>query len=287
MNLSCMEKSSGSNIKSILAGILSVFIWSVIPALVKVGSHSDTLTFFLVGRFVIASILFLPFLKSILLKGTQISLKNWILLTLILAGNFYFQGQAMETVPTSWYLVVFSLNPVLALLFIGAKWSRNLVVGLSISIIGSLFFINSSDFKIANDWMALMYMLLGMLTWVAYTFMIKRFQGIFTDSEATGVTQFLALIGVSAIWLAKGMPAPILPPIEMISIGLLGVVTPLAYFLFSYSLRRTPRFGIVSQYLEPLFGAMVGVAFLNESLTIASLLGAVAIIAGAVKVEQG
>lgn len=275
------------NYKSITAGFFAVLIWSIIPALVKVGSSSETLSFFLFGRFIIASILFLPFLKEILTKMKQIPKTKWLLLATVLGGNFYFQGLAMEAVPTSWYLVVFSLNPILTLLFIGSNWNKSLIMALVICIFGSFLFLKSSEFKVEQNMLVLLYMFLGMLTWVLYTVIIKGFQKIYNDTETTGITQFLSLISVTAIWFYQGFPVKDLNLTEVSSVIILGLTTPLAYFLFSYTLRHTPKFGIISQYLEPMFGVVIGAVFFNEPLTLASIVGAIAIVAGAVRVERG
>jgi len=273
-----------TNIKSILAGILAVFLWAAIPALVKTGTNEENLTLLLVIRFVISSLIFLPLLKTVVSRLDQIPKKQIILLTCVLGANYYFQGLAMHLVPASWYVVIFSLNPILALLMMKVRLSSRKWFGIALAFLGTLMF-TVGQIQTA-PWQALVFITIGMLTWVLYTQIIQKFQNVYADVESSAVTQFLSLGACLLIWLGHGVPIQALAPQQWSSLIVLGLTTPLAYYCFSYCLRKTPAFGIVSQYLEPVFGVFIGVLFFHETLTLLQIAGATAITLGSLQVEK-
>ncbi len=266
------------------AGILAVFLWSAIPALVKLGTTSQALSFVILLRFLISSLLFTPLLPQILQNAKKISLKALLILAITLSANYYFQGLAMQSLPASWYIVIFSLNPLLALAAIGVKLNRKILLAAFISIIGTFLFINAG-----GGWSApissIFYILIGMLTWVGYTMLVKKLQTQLSDLEVTGVTQILALFGTLIIWLGTGLPTAQLQTQDLTSIIILGFSTPLAYFAFSYCMRRAPVFGIVSQYLEPIFGVIIGMMIFGESISWFQAIGAALIVWGTSRVS--
>lgn len=58
----------------------------------------------------------------------------------------------------------------------------------------------------------------------------------------------------------------------------LGLSTIVAYGLYSYTMRHTPTFGVMSQYLEPVFGIIAGIMLFHENLSTAQLGGTFSII---------
>ncbi len=260
-----------------LAGILAVIIWAAIPALVKFGSTSNNLSFLLLLRFLIASLLFLPVSLAIWKKIKKLDVPLLITISLVLGANFYFQGLAMQDLPASWYVVIFSLNPIFALIGLKTKLTRKLIANVLMMFFGTLLFIDFQQVINNHLSISLLYVFIGMLTWVFYTFLLARIQNKFSDIESTGVTQQLALIACLLIWLIKGFPIGFSDS-QIPSVIILGLLTPAAYFLFSYCLRRTPTFGVLSQYLEPVFGVLIGFLFLNESLSAVQAMGAILIV---------
>ncbi len=272
------------NFNSILAGVLAVFLWAAIPALVKTGTTPENLSFLLMVRFTISSLVFLPLLKKIWSCLGRVSKIDLLVLAVILGANYYFQGLAMHLVPASWYVVIFSLNPILAVLLLRIRLSGRKWLGLGLAFLGTLLFTVGQ--VQAAPWKALVYITIGMLTWVLYTKVIQRFQKTFNDTESSALTQFVSLASCLLIWFVDGTPLQPLSTPQWSSLVVLGLTTPLAYWAFSYCLRKTPAFGVASQYLEPVFGVMIGVAFFHETLALAQIVGASAIVLGALQVEK-
>jgi len=277
---------SESKLKPISLGIFAVALWAAIPAFVKVGSTLETLPFLLLLRFLIASLFFVALVPRIFSKLRQLPAHLYLALTICLGANFFFQGMAMLYLPVSWYLIIFCLNPLFALLFLGVPFSRKLILGIGLSIGGTLLFVNLNEVQTAYGWLPLVYVAIGMMTWVAYTLLVKRFQIVYTNIEVTALTQFSALIACALIWAATGFGVFQLSTQHTASVLALGALTPLAYFGFTSCLRALPKFGVVSQYLEPVFGIAIGVFFFSESLSAAQLLGSAMIVFGSVTIEN-
>lgn len=271
--------------RSIIAGLIAVFLWAAIPALVKSGTTPENLTFLLVLRFVCASLIFLPFVLKIIKKSSEVSIYKWLTLGLILGVNYYFQGLAMHMVPASWYVVIFSLNPIIAIFLLRIPLDKNKILGFSAAAIGTLTFIfNDVDTNVPV--LALVYITLGMMAWVLYTQQIRNFQKVYSDLETSALTQFISLLACLVLWMGEGLPIQSLKSEQGLSILVLGLTTPLAYFCFSYCMRYTPAFGLISQYLEPVFGIVIGILFFQEKIGFVQMVGAAAIVWGAARAEK-
>ncbi len=272
-----------NNYSAVIWGLLAVLIWSAIPAFVKVGSTAETLPFLLVYRFLIASLIFAPFYKNIFKKMSQVPLKLWFSLIIILGANYYFQGLAMIDLPVSWYLIIFCLNPIFSLLLMGIKINRKTGFAIGLSVIGTLAFVRIDEvLQMKNLW-PFLYITLGMFSWVFYTVVIKKFQIVYTNIETTALTQIVSLKACLIIWSALGSKVSSLNSSEIWAIVILGLSTPIAYFGFNVCLRKMPRFSVLSQYLEPVFGVIIGLMFFGEALSIIQFIGALLIIIATVQ----
>ncbi len=272
-----------NNYSAITWGLLAVLIWSAIPAFVKIGSTAETLPFLLVCRFLIASLLFAPFYKTIFNKVSQVPLKLWLSLTAILGANYYFQGLAMIDLPVSWYLIIFCLNPIFSLLFLGININRKTGLAIGLSVLGTLAFVRIDEVSQMKSLWPFLYITLGMFSWVFYTVVIKKFQTAYTNIETTALTQIISLVSCLVVWIILGSKVSSLNSSEVWAIMILGLSTPLAYFGFNVCLRQMPRFSVLSQYLEPVFGVIIGLMFFGESLSIIQSIGALLIIIATVQ----
>jgi drug/metabolite transporter (DMT)-like permease len=275
-----------SKLAPLLAGLAAVFIWAAIPALVKTGCTEQNLAFLLMMRFLIASLLFSPVIFNVLKKLTLVSKIDLVLLMLILGTNYYFQGLAMIRLPSSWYLVMFSLNPILALLTLRLKLRYQQIFGIGIACIGSVLFVNTAELSQQFPVSSYIFLTLGMLTWVLYTWKIQAIQKVMNDIESTALTQILSLVAATAIWVYSERSMVSIKFTEMIPLLILGIFTPAAYLGFNYCLRRNAKFGIASQYLEPVFGIAIGFVLFHETLTVLQLVGSGAILWGSSKLVE-
>lgn len=262
-------------VQVLAAGILAVFIWSSIPVLVKLTLTSIGVAQYLLLRFGIGLLATTPWLAGVWRKRGAMPAWWWGLLALDLLANYYFQSLAMQGLPASWYIVIFSLNPILALLLLRVRLNRPATIALLCAFAGTLVFVRSGESVRFQDGL---FIAIGMLTWVFYTVMIAKLQSKLSDREITGVTQLLSFVAVLGLWLALGAPWSAVDTTGQVAIAILGLSSPLAYFLFSVALRELPIFGVASQYLEPVFGMILAFLVFQERQTPWQLVGAAVII---------
>jgi len=269
-----------ARLKGILAGSGSVLIWSLAPLVIKRGVEGLPILFYLFFRFLLSTTLLLPWARSVFARRRSLPARDWLLLTLILGANYSLQTWALEGLPASWYIAVFSLHPLLALAGLRVRFSAALGAAIALSIAGAGLFVgmaNVADPPSLGAWLALFG---GMLTWVLYTLVIRRFQRVYSDVEVTALTTFLSFVFFAAAWAATGFAFVGLTEAHFAAIGGAGLLLPVAFFLFSVSLRETPVFCVMSQYLEPVIGLLGAVIFLGEGMTPAQVGGGLLILAG-------
>ncbi|MGZ3772560.1 MAG: DMT family transporter [Pseudobdellovibrionaceae bacterium] len=261
-----------------LAAISSVLIWSIAPVIMKFGLSSMELPFLLIIRFTVSSLVFLPLIGNVFRKAHRLSLWKWAIFFGIISVIYYLQMAALKSFPVSWYLIVFALNPLLTLVFNKTKFSKRLFISLGFAIFGSTLFLKVSELKVSIPLEGWIYMIGGMFAWVAYTVLLPKLQQVYDDVEITALTSFVGFIAAIFIFAASGknhfnfnMPGTV----SSIS---LGILFPLAYYLFSVAIRHKPTFGIVCQYLEPVFGIAIAVIVLGENLQWIQVLGGTMIV---------
>jgi drug/metabolite transporter (DMT)-like permease len=89
--------------------------------------------------------------------------------------------------------------------------------------------------------------------------------------------QVISLIACLLIWMLDKAPQVPLENLSFISYGsivLSGFGVPLAYYLYLYSLRRTPVFCQMSQYLELIFGLIFSWILYQEEFHEFKIIGA-------------
>ena len=269
---------SETNLKAVFAGILAIILWGAIPALVKVGAGTLPISFLLLLRFTISFLLVLPIILKTSDRFKLIDKTTWAGLLIVLGANYFFQALAMVELPISWYVVIFSLNPVLALLSLRLKINLKSWMACGVAAISTFVFVRADEFAGHITALGVISLVVGMLTWVGYTYIAKRLQGLFNDGEVTAITQMISMLSVLIMWLGQGTPVVPLSSEAFISVLVLGITSPLAYWSFSYSLRYIPVFCIMSQYLEPVVGLLLGFFYFNEVLGTQQLVGSTLLI---------
>lgn len=262
---------------SYISGTIAVLIWALLPVLVKSSFKELPVSYFLLLRFILASGLMGFLFWKLRGEIARVGFKVHALFTLVLGANYWLQSLAIKDLPVSWYIVVFALNPLLALLLVGVKINRDLIISVALGLGGVFCFILTENQILGElSIKSFLYLFGGMLTWVLYTFLAKSHQKKISDSTLTALTQIDSLVAVLLIWLIDGSPWVSLQSITTIawtSIFLSGVCLPLAYYLYLYSLRRTPVFCQMSQYLELIFGLFFSWLIFNEQFTVYKSLG--------------
>lgn len=267
--------------------IIAITIWGGLPTLTKLALSNMTVLGFIAVRFVFSSLLLSPYLISVAKKCRQVSLRYWLAFTVTISLMFYSQTWAIEQVAVSWYVVVFSVTPVVMALCLRYKmhWQATLgviVVGFSLSV----FLSNGHD---SGQWhiLGLLAVLVGMLCWVGYSILITQFHHAYSDIQITALTSFIAAIVNLIIWLAKTQSTVLyFNSYAYLFSAIAGIVLPVAFFSYSYALRHCPKFSIFGQYLEPVLGLIIANLILGGSLSLKQYIAFVFILTGVVFVTR-
>lgn len=267
---------------SYISGIIAVLLWSVLPVLVKSSFLEIPVSYFLVLRFSISLVLFIWFLPQILRKLLQVKLSYNILFAAILGANYFLQSLAIKNMPVSWYIVIFSLNPLISCLLLRIKFNKNLILSFILSILGVCLFL-FTDIKTLQSisLSSFVFLVAGMFLWVFYTLMAKEYQKSMSDFEIMNASNIYSLFSAMLVWSFFNFPTvPVttLSSGSLIALFLSSVGLPVAYFLYLYSLRRTPTFSQLSQYLELIFGLIFSICIFNEKISLHQLFGSFLII---------
>lgn len=262
---------------SYVAGTISVFIWALLPIIIKSSFQEIPVSFFLILRFSFATVFMGILMWKLWREILKFSWSQHLQFIFILGANYSLQSLAIKDLPVSWYIIIFALNPLLTLLLMKIKWNHHLILSIFLGLSGVSFFI-FKDLQNLNSLplKSFLYLFGGMLTWVLYTLKAKSAQKIISDSGLTLYTQFISFIACLIVWLLDSTPTISLSNLSLISLGsilLSGIGVPLAYYLYLYSLRRTPVFCQMSQYLELFFGLIFSWVLYQENFHEFKILG--------------
>ncbi|MGZ3769359.1 MAG: DMT family transporter [Bdellovibrio sp.] len=281
MNLLHTKKEKGfisSEVTVYVAAIVSVLLWSVAPIFMKIGLKHMDFSSLLLTRFTVSSLIFLPYIRQILKGVNRLAFPKWIFFLSITGFIYYLQTSALKSFPVSWYLVIFSLNPLLTLIIMKTKINRKFLLAILTAIAGTMMFVNDNELGMSIPIEGWVYMLGGMVAWAAYTSFLPQLQRVYSDVEVTALTSFVGLGSAVLSLVVKGFDNLDWHTVGLISSGILGIIFPLAYYLFSLAIRHKPAFGIISQYLEPVFGVVIAYFFLGESLGTFQIFGGALIV---------
>lgn len=262
---------------SYTAGVISVFIWALFPVILKSSLERLPVSYFLVLRFSFATLLMAIIMGQHLRSVHKIKWSQHLQFALILGANYGLQSLAIKDLPVSWYIVIFALNPLLALLLLRILLTKHLVASLLLGLSGVLLFVLWDENGLSSLTLrTFFYLFGGMLSWVLYTFKAKAAQKKLSDSFLAYYTQLISLIAVSIIWIFDGTPT--IPFTEInpqcwTALFWSGMGLPAAYYLYLFSLRHTPVFSQLSQYLELIFGLIFSWALYGDAITQAKLIG--------------
>lgn len=76
---------------------------------------------------------------------------------------YYLQTAALKSFPVSWYLVIFSLNPLLTLIIMNTKFNRQFIISILMAIVGTMMFVNANELGVHIPVAGWIYMLGGMV----------------------------------------------------------------------------------------------------------------------------
>ncbi len=246
------------------SGSSAVLLWAITPVIFKLGMESIPLSYLLVLRFSVAVLLLLPFLPNLIKKRAGISMIDLLSLQIILAGALFSMGTALKSLSASFYIIVFSLSPILTLFLFRSVRLVKIIGPVLIMAIGTLVFVETTELSKHSDIGDIAWLLLGMLLWVLYTRFLSRLHTVCSDVDITTLTNLLCLIGSIIWWGCEKFSVVPLSGLTFSIAAISGILSPIAFFAFSLGMRKSPIWTIAVQYLDPAFGVLAAWLLLGE-----------------------
>jgi drug/metabolite transporter (DMT)-like permease len=275
-----------------LSALSSVFLWSLSGMIIKIGLLDIDPSCHLFLRLLTASVLIggyswyknkdaFSLLFTKLRTTNSILVSSFFLITII---NLLTQTYTLRQVPYTWYVILFSFQPVIILLLLESKTTlKKAVGGLLTILVGVFLFTKTQGIQLHVGLLniGLIFICIGL--WTAYTFLVTKLNPFFLGKEIALLTVVTGMLGA---FITISFTAPINlsffldKNILLGQILLSGFLTAFIYGLYSTGLRHAPSLTVILQYVDPLVGCVLAFVFLHESLAPTQVMGGACILLG-------
>jgi drug/metabolite transporter (DMT)-like permease len=245
------------------------------------------------SRFFVASLIYALMLRRQPLAERRLGKDRWLLLAMGLCGVAIFVpvlylGLRYTTAVNA--TLINGLGPiitgVLAAALIQEPMSRRQVGGAAVALAGVLFLISGGSiefWRTANLNTGDLILLGGISLWSLYSVLARRVMHHRSALSATAFSSFLGLpfLLLAATWEVQVLPVNLSPSLVLLVLYIGVVPTVIGILAWNEGVRRLGSSGAMVFYNTlPLYGALVGLLFLGESVGAAHLAGGALIIGG-------
>ncbi len=247
------------------------------------------------ARWVLASLILLPFSYKIILKEYRAYIENWQL-TLItsVTGFAAFNSLiylGLQSTPATNGTILNAFIPILislfGALFFGLSVTWRLSVGILLSLCGILTIVSAGDW---NNLLALninqgdFIIFIAMICWAIYTIGLKQIPPSLNRIGMMSVQMLIAVIILLPFyfWELGTGALPVWNLHSILSLLYIGVVPSIGAFLLYMQCVKLlgPAKASLSIHLIPVFGALLSALFLDEFVQIYHLWGIILIFMG-------
>jgi drug/metabolite transporter (DMT)-like permease len=171
----------------------------------------------------------------------------------------------------TWYVFFYSLCPILSLFIVRGPVSRRLIFTGLAALSGCYVF---ADMQGGISAMTLAALIASVFTWVLFTWSIQSWQSLLTDAEISATVSVLSFVIFLVIAGMRGSVAlNSWNGRAFFATLVLAILLPLAFFAYSFALRRHAALAVIGQYAEPIFGTVGAVVLLHEALSLRQTAG--------------
>jgi drug/metabolite transporter (DMT)-like permease len=249
---------------SLAAASFAVFIWVISIAVIKELLSELNLFFYLFIRFGSTSLV-LGFPLYTALKK-QVTLKGYFIVLFLCCAGLHvpIQTLAIKLSSISWYISFMAFSPLCVAIFSG-KLNTRIFLALVIAILGALCFTKSNELNKPLHFYEIAALLSSLGTWTLLTTLIKKINIDYTDLEIASLVSFGGFLVSFFLFVSQGFPLQKVNFVLLTKLLFLIIGSPLAYWLFSFGIRKNPFMTIMSQYMEFIFGILIGFFWFHES----------------------
>ena len=231
-------------------------------------------------RLIFASIIMLLLLRPWRAKLSASTLRTVIIYGMALGGMNFLFYMSLRTVPLGIAVALEFTGPLAVALFASRRAVDFLWIGLA--VIGLLLLIPIGQTSAGIDLVGAGYALGAGVCWALYILYGQK-AGAENGIQTAALGVMIAALFVAPIGIVHAGSALLTPALLPIALGVAILSTALPYSLEMVALTRLPArtFGTLMS-IEPAFGALSGLLFLGEVLTVAQWLAIAAIITASV-----
>lgn len=282
-----------------LEGLIALFFSNFIggalsPLFVKLGIHEFPVLTFSALRFLIATLVFLPFFLRNKRGFDKKHRKILIFYSVFFAGNAILYSVGLQFTTALVSQVLYTTVPIFtgffSYLIIKEKFGANKIIGavLAMSGIGFLIYqsLQNTDNTSFGSFQGNFIILIAILSWSLYLVLSKKLTSLYSPT-VTSFTSYALTFAIAAIfmpfeWIVRPFTYQTVTMTGVWSLFGVGIISSaLSFFLIQYGVKKTTPFtASLFFYLAPLFSALTAIPFLHEKVTPQLVIGGILIITG-------
>lgn len=281
-------------ILGIVALFAAGFIGGQSALLLKFGTKDFPPLLFTFFRFMIATLVLLPFFVIHKEKLKRQDLKQLFLPSIFFTGNVGVFSIAVQYTSAIMSQILYTTVPlivaVLSYFILKEKFTKNKIIGLFIAILGIAFLLKESASKMDilsfGTPLGNFLTLTAVFSWSIYMVLSKRLTKVYSPVTTSFVsyvaTAFILLILVPMEQSIRPFVLSHVTQLGVLSLLGIGIISSgLMFFLIQFSIQKTSAFtASFYQYLGPLSAAITAIPFLGERLTGGLIISGILIIFG-------
>lgn len=273
--------------RSLASSLFPIGLLLIAMASIQSGASLAKSMFPLVGaqgtttlRLIFASLIMLVLLRPWRARFTSSTLKSVIIYGLALGGMNFLFYMSLRSVPLGIAVALEFTGPLAVALYASRRAMDFVWIGLA--VVGLLLLIPIGQTGAAIDLVGAGYALGAGVCWALYILYGQK-AGAEHGIQTAALGVMVAALFVAPIGIVHAGSALLNPALLPVAIGVAILSTALPYSLQMVALTRLPArtFGTLMS-IEPAFGALSGLLFLNEVLSMAQWLAIAAIITASV-----
>ncbi|WP_278930111.1 threonine/homoserine exporter RhtA [Pseudomonas qingdaonensis] len=273
--------------RSLASSLFPIGLLLIAMASIQSGASLAKSMFPLVGaqgtttlRLIFASLIMLVLLRPWRARFTSSTLKSVIIYGLALGGMNFLFYMSLRSVPLGIAVALEFTGPLAVALYASRRAMDFVWIGLA--VVGLLLLIPIGQTGAAIDLIGAGYALGAGVCWALYILYGQK-AGAEHGIQTAALGVMVAALFVAPIGIVHAGSALLNPALLPVAIGVAILSTALPYSLEMVALTRLPArtFGTLMS-IEPAFGALSGLLFLNEVLSMAQWLAIAAIITASV-----
>lgn len=280
-----MQLSKFKNI-GIISGVISMGISSYNPYLIKNTLANIDIIIFMLLRYLVPTLLLSTFLAKALRKNLRSIKSDLIIIGLMIAICNLTQILSLKQVLGTWFIVFFACTPVVNIWFVSQSRSIHINIACILAVLGCMFFIINKEINNYPDFKSILFLIISSGSWIMVLLRLRKIQTILSDMEINAFFYTVSFIMALIVFIVtiNDYRLPVLNDLNIFIIRDLGIfifiwlLCPLSSLLFNISIRNAPIFGILSQYLQLVFGLIIGTCIFYEPSHYMQWIGATLII---------